>query len=66
MFNAIGTISRIIILFFLLILVWFCISTTLYLIFIALSGVEFSLNIAFLIFAITIIFRMFYPRNVFK
>ena len=65
MFNTIGTIIRIILIFSVVIFLWFCISSIFYFTFTFIAEIEFSLLGAFYTFSITMLFRMFYPKNVF-
>ena len=64
--NAKGTIFRIILIFLSLIAFWFLILSTSYFLVSILFNLDFNLKICIVLFLCFIIFRMFYPKNVFK
>ena len=64
--NIYGTIFRILLIAISLILVWLVPILLFYYLFCLVMGISFSFNILFFIFALFILFRIFYPRNVFK
>ena len=64
--NAIGTIFRIIGIFLSLIIFWYGTITLIYFIFCLIINVKFDFNLSFLLFGIFIVFRAFYPKNVFR
>jgi hypothetical protein len=66
MYSLVGTIFRSFSVFMVIISIWFSLISLIYFTITIIIGIEFSLQVAFLIFLITIIFRIFYPRNVFK
>ncbi|NOR58613.1 MAG: hypothetical protein GQ474_08840 [Sulfurimonas sp.] len=66
MYSLVGTIFRAFSVFMVIISIWFGLISLIYFTGTVIMGIEFSLQVALLIFLITIIFRMFYPRNVFK
>ena len=63
--NAIGTLFRIALIALGLFCVWFFSVGVIYFLATLLFGFEFSINFWIGIFLIVILFRMFYPKNVF-
>ena len=66
MFNAIGTLLRASTIMFTFLFAWFIIITTLFYLGSIIVGIEFSLKTALIIFIFIMLFRSFYPRNIFK
>lgn len=64
--NAIGTIARIIAIFFMLICFWYMIVSLVYFFISIILNIEFSLGITFILFSIFLFIRMIYPKNVFS
>ena len=64
--NTIGTITRILMIFFTLIFFWYFCINIFYVAFTYAFDIPFSFSISLGLFAIFLIFRMFYPKNVFK
>ncbi len=64
--NSIGTVTRIVLIFLSLIFFWYFLISVCY------SGVVFILDLEFsfsglnILFSLFIVFRMFYPKNVFR
>lgn len=63
--NTIGTIIRIIVLFMLLFIGWFCIVSGVYTLFIIALGVSFNWIHLWIICGLLVSLKIFYPRNVF-
>ena len=63
--NTVGTIIRIIVLFMLLFIGWFCIVSGVYTLFIIALGVSFSWTYLWIICGLLVSLKIFYPRNVF-
>ena len=66
MSNSAGTILIAFNILIILISLWFSLVSLVYFIVAQIIGVAFSIKIASVIFLFTVIFKMFYPRNVFK
>lgn len=64
--NALGTLLRIGVIFISLFLLWFIPTMGVYYLICFVSGMEFSLQGSFYLFSLVILFRAFYPKNVFK
>jgi hypothetical protein len=64
--NAIGTVLRILFIFISLISIWMITSAIVYIALAYLFDFELSLRTYFISFAVIIIFKIFYPKNVFK
>lgn len=63
--NAIGTVFRIIGIFFSLITIWYIIVALAYFTVCFIGGFSFSLATSFILLGVFLVFRMFYPKNVF-
>jgi len=63
--NALGTIIRIFGIFFSLLIFWYILVNISYILICVLFSIEFSFQISLLLFSFIIIYRMFYPKNVF-
>ena len=63
--NAIGTLFRIVMIFLTLICFWYVSVSLIYFGFTLLTSFEFSVQNSFILFGVFILFRMFYPKNVF-
>ena len=63
--NSIGTVFRIILIFFSLVCFWLLILAIFYFLISTVFNIELSLKTYFILFFCFIIFRMFYPKNVF-
>ena len=63
--NAKGTVLRIIGIFFTLVFFWFIVVSSIYILFCLISGFRFSFGLNILLFTGFMVFRMFYPKNVF-
>ncbi|MDN5108270.1 hypothetical protein PJV93_10290 [Aliarcobacter butzleri] len=63
--NSIGTVFRIILIFFSLVSFWLVTLALFYFLVSTIFNIEFSLKTYFILFSCFIIFRMFYPKNVF-
>jgi hypothetical protein len=63
--NSIGTIFRIFLIFLSLVSFWLVTLAIFYLVISLIFSIEFSLKTYFILFSCFIIFRMFYPKNVF-
>ncbi|MCG3702595.1 hypothetical protein [Aliarcobacter butzleri] len=63
--NSIGTVFRIILIFFSLVSFWLVILAIFYFLISIIFNIELSLKTYFILFSCFIIFRMFYPKNVF-
>jgi|GEM_PF-2969841 len=66
MSNTLGTIFRVLCLFILLVSGWFLALTALYCLAILIVGSTFDWSHIGVLFGAVVIWRMFYPRNVFK
>lgn len=64
--SYIGTIIRAFFILFSIVLFWYALISFIYIIGTYLVGFEFSLYILNSLFIVLILFRMFYPKNVFK
>lgn len=64
--NTIGTILRVMVVFFILISIWYFVSNIIYFIAIVLFGLDFDFIISMYILFFIFLFRAFYPKNVFK
>lgn len=64
--NAFGTALRIFGIFCIVILFWFVLTNFFYFLAILFFDMTFSWSVAFSIFAIFVLFRSFYPKNVFR
>ncbi len=63
--NAKGTVLRIIGIFFTLMGFWFIVISLVYFLFCLILGTTFSFGLNVLLFTGFMVFRMFYPKNVF-
>ncbi|WP_041654701.1 hypothetical protein [Arcobacter sp. L] len=63
--NSIGTIFRIFLIFLSLVSFWLVTLAIFYLVISLIFSIEFSFKTYFILFSCFIIFRMFYPKNVF-
>ena len=63
--NAIGPDFRIIGIFFSLIFIWYIIVALAYFTVCLIGGYSFSLATSFILLGVFLVFRMFYPKNVF-
>lgn len=63
--NSIGTIFRIVLIFFSLVSFWLVTLAIFYFLVSTIFNIELSLKTYFILFSCFIIFRMFYPKNVF-
>ena len=63
--NALGTIIRIFGIFFSLLIFWYILVNISYILVCVLFGIEFSFQISLLLFSFIMIYRTFYPKNVF-
>jgi len=64
--NAIGTVFRIVLIFLSLIAIWLIPLTIIYYLIALVLGIGFSFLSVIYLFLGIMIFRMFYPKNVFK
>ena len=63
--NAIGTLLRVIGVFFSLMLFWYVSILAIYFVIASILNITFLLSDTFILFGIFILIRMFYPKNVF-
>ncbi len=64
--NSLGTVARVVMIFFSLIFFWYFLIALCYSAVVFIFGLEFSLFSLNILFALFIVFRMFYPKNVFR
>ncbi|MCD4758685.1 MAG: hypothetical protein K8R39_10460 [Arcobacteraceae bacterium] len=64
--NSIGTVARVVMIFFSLIFFWYFLIALCYSGVVLVFGLEFSFFSLNILFALFIVFRMFYPKNVFR
>ena len=63
--NSIGTVFRIVLIFFSLVCFWLVTFAIFYFLVSTIFNIELNLKTYFILFSCFIIFRMFYPKNVF-